>query len=181
MRKKTSPLIDRGKVEVTSTDILETRISTCVSVCLFHPEFKLGGITHISGSRRDDTTPSGKYVKTNGYYYADNAIPRLLYLLKQWHPGIRNKSLEMVVAGGMNNEGPIWETVSELEKLEFKLVGRDVDKMLHRHVIFDVPSGIVTVDRKEPFAEVRRTKRFRFSSWPKCSVKKIRVQRLRGN
>lgn len=162
MRKKTSHLIDRGKVEVTSTDILETRISTCVSVCLFHPEFKLGGITHISGSRRDDTTPSGKYLKTTGYYYADNAIPRLLYMLKQSHPAIRNKSIEMVVAGGMNNEGPILETLSELAKFEFKIVGRDVNKMLHRHVIFDVPSGIVTVNRKEPFAEIKTAKRFKF-------------------
>ncbi len=155
-------LVNRGEVRVSSAHILETRISSCVSVCLYHPDFKIGGITHISRSRNNDTTPSGKYVTTNGYYYADKAIPRLLYLLKQSHSAIRDQSLEMVVAGGVNNEGPILETLSELEKYEFKIVGRDVNKMLHRHVIFDVPSGIVTVNRKKPFAEVKTARCFKF-------------------
>ncbi len=76
-------LVNRGEVTVSSSDILETHISTCVSVCLYHSEYKLGGITHISRSHEVDNTPSGKYIKTSGYYYADSAIPRLLYLFKK--------------------------------------------------------------------------------------------------
>ena len=154
--------VNRGEIKTSSRDILETQLSTCVSVCLYHPEFRLGGITHISRSREADNTPSGKYIKTNGYYYADNAIPRLMYLLKQCYPAIRDKSLEMVVAGGLNNEGSVSETLSELRKYEFKVVGRDVNELVYRHVVFDTALGIVTVGRKKPFSEVKSSKHFKF-------------------
>lgn len=155
-------LINRGEVKVSSSDILQTQISTCVSVCLYHPEFKLGGITHISRSRQADNTPSGKYLKTNGYFYADNAIAQLLYLLKKRHPSIWNKSLAVVVAGGLNNEGSVLETLSELKNYEFELIGCDVNKLVYRHVALDTALGIVTVNRKWPFSEVKSTKRFKF-------------------
>ncbi len=155
-------LINRGEVAVSSRDILETQIITCVSVCLYHPELRLGGITHISRSREVDNTPSGKYLKTNGYYYADNAISRLLYLLKKRYPAIRDKSLAMIVAGGLNNEGPVSETLSELKNYEFEVVGCDVNELAYRHVVFDTVLGIVTVGRKEPFSEVKSEKRFKF-------------------
>ncbi len=155
-------LVNRGEVQVSNRDLLETQISTCVSVCLYHPELRLGGITHISGSREQDKTPSGKYLKTNGYYYADNAIPRLVYLLKQRYPAIRDKSLVMIVAGGLNNEGPVSETLSELKNYEFEVIGCDVNELVYRHVVFDTVLGIVTVGRKEPFSEVKSTKSFKF-------------------
>ena len=142
--------------------MLETQISTCVSVCLYHPEFKLGGITHISRSRQVDHTPSGKYIQTNGYFYADNAIARLLYLLKQRYPSVRDKSLALVVAGGFNNEGPVLETLSELQNYEFEVIGCDVNELVYRHVAFDTASGIVTVDSKAPLSDVKSTKRFNF-------------------
>jgi chemotaxis receptor (MCP) glutamine deamidase CheD len=129
---------------------------------LYHPEFRLGGITHISRSREVDNTPSGNYLKTSGYYYADNAISRLLLLLKQRYPAIRDKSLEMVVAGGLNNEGPVSETLAELQKYEFKVVGRDVNELVYRHVVFDTALGIVTMRRKKPFSDVKSIKRFIF-------------------
>ncbi len=154
--------VNRGEVTVSSSDILETHISTCVSVCLYHSEYKLGGITHISRSHEVDNTPSGKYIKTSGYYYADSAIPRLLYLFKKRNPLIRAKSLEGIVVGGLNNEGPVLETLSELNNYEFRAIGYDVNKIVYRHVVFDTALGIVTVGRKQPFAEVKSTKRFKF-------------------
>ena len=147
---------------VSSRDILETHISTCVSVCLYHPELRLGGITHISRSREQDKTPSGKYLKTNGYYYADNAIPRLVYLLKQRYPAIRDKSLAMIVGGGLNNERPFSETLSELKNYAFELIGCDVNELVYRRVVFDTALGIVTVGRKKPFSEVKSVRRFKF-------------------
>ena len=155
-------LINRGEVKVSSRDILQTQVSTCVSVCLYNPEFKLGGITHTSRSRQADNTPSGKYIKTNGYFYADNAIARLLYLFKKRDPSIRNKSLAMVVAGGLNNEGSVLETLSELKNYEFELIGCDVNKLVYRYVALDTALGIVIVNRKGPFSEVKSTKRFKF-------------------
>ncbi len=155
-------LVNRGEVQVSNRDLLETQISTSVSVCLYHPELRFGGITHISRSREQDTTPSGKCLKTNGYYYADNAIPRLVYLLKQRYPAIRDKSLAMIVAGGLNNEGPVSETLSELKNYEIEVIGCDVNELVYRHVVFDTVLGIVTVGRKKPFSEVKSTKRFKF-------------------
>jgi chemotaxis receptor (MCP) glutamine deamidase CheD len=129
---------------------------------LYHSELRLGGITHISRSREQDKTPSGKYLKTNGYYYADNAIPRLVYLLKQRYPAIRDKSLAMVVAGGLNNERPFSETLSELKNYEFEVIGCDVNELVYRRVLFDTALGIVTVGRKKPFSEVKSVRRFEF-------------------
>ena len=113
-------------------------------------------------SREQDKTPSGKYLKTNGYYYADSAIPRLVYLLKQRYPAIRDKSLVMIVAGGLNNEGPVSETLSELKNYEFEVIGCDVNELVYRHVDFDTALGIVTVGRKEPFSDVKSTRHFKF-------------------
>ena len=110
-------LVNRGEVKTSSRDTLGTQLSTCVAVCLYHTEFRLGGISHISRSRKQDKTLSEKHLKTNGYYYADNSISRLVYLLKQRYPAIRDKSLEVVVAGGLNNEGPVSETLAEIDKV----------------------------------------------------------------
>ena len=156
-------LINRGEVKVSNKSILETQISTCVSVCLYYPGIKLGGITHISRSREVDNTPSGKYIMKNNYYYADNAIPQLLHLFRRQFPAIREKSLEVVVAGGMNNEGSVLETLSELKKYKFKVVGFDVNKMLHRHVRFDTVLGIIKVDRNKPFLKKKSTRYYNLS------------------
>ena len=155
-RRKIS--LDRGEVKISDIDILYTSISTCVSVCLYHPTFKIGGITHISGSRKNDTTPSGRYLKTGGFYYVDKAIPRLLELLKEKHTSIRDKSLELVVVGGLNNEGPISETLSELKEYDFKLIGYDIDQNLHREVRFDTAYEIITVTRDIPFSIHKKIK-----------------------
>lgn len=175
-RKETYVL--RGEVRISSSDILQTNISTCVSACLYHPIYKIGGITHISGNREDDTTPSEKYLKKGeGFYYADEAIPRLLYLLKKKQNSIRNRSLELVLAGGLDLRGPILETLSELglkivygeqeneepklrtlpeSKYGFKLIGYDINQDLRRRVRFDTASGIITVERNIPFSTDER-------------------------
>lgn len=155
-------LIDRGAIMVSSTDVLITRISTCVSVCLYHPSYRIGGMTHISASREVDTTPSGKFIKPNGFFYAAEAIAGLIGLLRERHPSIREKGLKMVVAGGLENEGPILETLSELENYRFPLAGRDVNGGLHREVAFDTAVGMVTVRRNAPFSTVETVKVFRF-------------------
>ena len=71
--------------------------------------------------------------------------------------------LEVVVAGGMNNEGPVLETRLELKKYKFKVVGFDVNKMLHRHVRFDTVLGIIKVDRNKPFLKKKSTRYFNLS------------------
>jgi len=173
--EKKQIIVLRGEVKTSNQHILRINISTCVSVCLYHPLYAIGGITHISGSRKDDTSPSAKYIKRkkNFHYYADDAIPRLLYLLRKRRSSIRNRSLELVIVGGMDLRGPILETLSELDlnvvsgdgenagpkirtlpesKYGFKLVGYDIMQKFHRIVRFDTSSGIITVSRKVPFS-----------------------------
>lgn len=156
-------IVDRGKVEISDGKILETYINTCVSICLYHPMYRMGGITHISRSRKNDTTPSGRYIKSDEYHYSDRAIPRLLLLLFGGDKSFSERSLRFVVAGGVNNEGPVLETITQLKKHDFILVGKDINKGYHRHVMFDVAHGIVSVKRKVPYTKGQSLRQFYLS------------------
>ena len=156
-------IVARGEVEISDSKILETNISSCVSICLYHPNYRVGGITHISSSRKDDTTPSGKYIKKNGYHYADQAVLKLLRLFWGQSKSFIDRSLRIVVAGGVNNEGPILETISCLEKYDFVLVGKDVNRSYHRHVRFDTTYGIVRIKRKIPYTTEASIRKFYLS------------------
>lgn len=156
-------IVDRGKVAISGSKILETYISTCVSICLYHPMYRIGGITHISGSRKVDTTPSGRYIKREEYHYSDRAIPRLLLLLLGRDKSFKEESLRFMVAGGVNNEGPVLETITQLEKYDFILVGRDINQGHHRHVRFDTTHGIVSVQRKVPYTSEQSLREFYLS------------------
>jgi chemotaxis receptor (MCP) glutamine deamidase CheD len=153
-------IVDRGKVKVSDRSILETHISSCVSICVYEPRYGIGGITHISRCRETDTTPSGKYIKKGGYYYADRAIPRLLELICRRDHSIRERCLRLVIVGGTKHEGPIMETTSELKKYEFILAGKDINQSFHRQVRFDTATGVVSVWRRAPFGEGRGTRSF---------------------
>jgi len=153
-------LLNRGEVEVSTSEVLTTHISTCVSVCLYHPRFGIGGMTHISRSREDDTTPSGKHIRQDGYFYADRAVPRLVYLLKKRFHAIRGTSLRMIVAGGERNEGPIKETLKLLKSYKFQLTGMDINREWHRHVDFNTSSGIVKIEKRNPLTHQMSTRWF---------------------
>jgi len=96
------------------------------------------------------------------YHYADNAISQLLYLLKKRYPSILDNSLEVIVAGGLNNEGSVSETLSKLKNYEFKVVGQEVNKLVYSHVVFDTAIGIITVSRKALSSKAKSAKRFKF-------------------
>ncbi len=117
-----------------------------------------------------------KYVKAQEglYYYADEAIPRLLHLLGKEQNAIASTSLELVVAGGLDMRGPILETLSELgleivaghteseepklktaseSRYGFRLVGYDIVQNLHRRVRFDASAGTIIVERRILFSK----------------------------
>jgi chemotaxis receptor (MCP) glutamine deamidase CheD len=164
--------IKRGGVYVSKDKILKTSLGSCVSVCLYHPEYLIGGMNHIFGSRRTHGSRSGKFIRTEkeGYFYADNAVPRLLTMLKEAHPSIRNMSLHMAVVGGFNNEGAITETIEELglkivrsqtkasyllrtrhdSRYKFKLKGYCINRRLYRNVNFDIKNRRVIINRTNP-------------------------------
>jgi chemotaxis receptor (MCP) glutamine deamidase CheD len=166
--------VKRGDVYVGGDDIFNSSLSTCVSVCLYHPQYLVGGMNHIFGSRTHHGSPSCKYIKREGYYYADNAIPRLLSMLKDFNPSIRDRSLHMAILGGFNNEGPITETLNELglkiaghddegsyllrtrhdSRYKFKLKGYCINNGLYRNVVFDIANRRILVNRRNPGSNI---------------------------
>ena len=147
MKKKITVKI--GEVKISNKIILHATLGPCVSVCLYHRKYRIAGIAHISRSRQNDTTQSGRLLKTTGFYYADTAIKKLLQLFKNKHPSIRNASLELIVTGGLNNEGPILETIYELKKYKFRQIRRDINQCLYRYVILDPVHGILSITREK--------------------------------
>lgn len=156
-------LINRGEIFLSSGDLLKTVISTCVSLCIYHPILRTGGMTHISSSRYEDSSPSKRYIKSGGFYYADTAIPGILDLFREKHGSLREKSLEAAVIGGMEDEGPIREVREELERYRFKIVGTDINQSLHRQVIFDTSRGVCIIYRNRPFDAVKDIVEIEFS------------------
>lgn len=164
--------IKRGGVYVSENKILKASLGSCVAVCLYHPEYLIGGMNHIFGSRKTHGSRSGKFIRTEkeGYFYADNAVPRLLSILKEAHPSIRNGSLHMAVVGGFNNEGAIVETIEELglrvaqsqtnasyllrtrhdSRYKFTLKGYCINQRLYRSVSFDIKNRRVIINRTDP-------------------------------
>jgi len=164
--------LKRGNVIVSENEILKASLGSCVSVCLYHPGYSIGGMNHIFGSRLTHGSRSGKYIRTEkeGYFYADNAIPRLLSMLKKFYPSIESSSLHMAVVGGFDNEGAIVETLEELglktvrhghsgtyslktlpdSKYKFKLKGYCINNRLYRDVAFDIKNRGVVVNRTDP-------------------------------
>jgi chemotaxis receptor (MCP) glutamine deamidase CheD len=163
--------IKRGEIFVTHDDVLESSISSCVSVCLYHPEYRIGGMTHIFGSRVHHSSGSGKFIRaeTEGFYYADNAVPKLMSMMKELFPAINRRSLHAAVIGGFDNEGPIVETLDELglkviraeginsytlttrqdSRYKFKLKDHCINDGWLRKVSFDVKNRKISINRKK--------------------------------
>ena len=158
--KQEKIIIKRGEIAVSELTILMTNISSCVSICMYNPEKKVGGITHISNSRNDDTTPSGRYIKKSGYHYTDEAIPGILSIFSEKYGITSPKKLHVIVAGGLTREGPIVEVLREIEKYHFTIAGMDIMRNLYRSVIFDPARGIITIKRKTPFSEIKPVRTF---------------------
>ena len=165
--------VDRGEVYITADEVLVSKISSCVSVCLYSPELMVGGMNHIFGSRTTHDSPSGKYIKkeSEGYYYADNAVPKLLSMFKSISKTIKSENIYMFVVGGYDNEGPLIETLEELglkevktennkqllttryeSKYKFKLFGYCLNQKVYRTVKFDVKRKKIEINKKKPYS-----------------------------
>ncbi len=165
-QKKRRIQIKRGEICISSSDLLCASISSCVSVCLYHPGKGIGGMTHISRSRTDDTTPSGRFLVNHGFYYADTALEALLEGFREHHPYIIEKNIESFLIGGIDSEGPVSETLEVLKHYRFREIGADINKKLFRHIVFDTGSGTVSIRRNAPFSENRKRLTVNFSSPP---------------
>jgi chemotaxis protein CheD len=87
-------LINIGIAEIgisTAPDILRTILGSCVGVCLYEPESKTGGISHIM-------LPAYKASSTVKEKYADTAIPLLIGKFEEM--GLERKKIVAKVIGG---------------------------------------------------------------------------------
>ena len=165
--------VDRGGVHITADKVLVSMLSTCVSVCLYSPELMVGGMNHIFGSRTKHDSPSEKYIKkdSEGYYYADNAVPKLLSMFKSISKTIKSENIYLFVVGGYDNEDPVIETLEELglkevksenneqllitrydSKYKFKLFGYCLNQKVYRKVMFDVKRRKIEIKKKKPYS-----------------------------
>lgn len=152
----------RGEIGIARSSCLYTSISTCVSICLYVPKYKIGGMTHVSSSKADDTTPSGRWLRQEGYFYADRAIEGLLALLEEECGPVKSKDVLAVVIGGQHNEGPVRESLAVIEMYPFTLVDIDVNQGLYRKVLYCVSDREIRIEKSAPFGAVEEEKTISF-------------------
>jgi chemotaxis receptor (MCP) glutamine deamidase CheD len=160
--------VNMGEIHLSGGAILESNISTCVSVCLYHRGTRLGGMTHISKAL--ESTSGGIVPGEGDYRYAANAIRGLVELFRLRIPLLDTGDLVLYIAGGYENEPPVVETIRELglgmsaggtlrttlnSKYHFKLRGWDINDSWYRKVSLDPPGGILRIEQYRPFIERR--------------------------
>jgi chemotaxis protein CheD len=90
----TSIVVNLGEVTATgdpSTELVCLGIGSCVAVCAYDPETRIGGIAHV-------VLPSSQGVEAPSPKYADIAIP--LLVTKMQEEGAQPSNLVVKIAGG---------------------------------------------------------------------------------
>jgi chemotaxis protein CheD len=147
--------VGMGELHVAGKDtILSTFVGSCIALCLYDPESKVGGMAHVLLPDSSKDTAAGSEAK-----YADRALENTLKLMIE--KGARQERLVAKIAGGAKifaREGSedvfnIGVRNAEavkglLQKKGISVVGEDVGMRSGRWVIFDTSSGKVKVTRR---------------------------------
>ncbi len=160
--------VSMGEIHLSGSAILESNISSCVSVSLYHRNSRLGGMTHISKALE---STSGRMVPPeHDYRYAGNAIRGLVKLFRDRLPLLDTRELVLYIAGGYENDPPVTETIRELglrvttcgtvrtledSKYHFKLRGWDINGSCYRKVSLNPLQGLLLIEQYKPFLERR--------------------------
>lgn len=150
MREETS--VGMGELHVAGRDaILSTFVGSCIAMCLYDPESKVGGMAHVLLPDSSKNTSAGTEAK-----YADLALENTLRMMIE--KGARQERLVAKIAGGakiFSHEGSedifnigirnAEAVKSLLQKKDIRVVGEDVGMGSGRWVIFDTNSGKVKV------------------------------------
>jgi two-component system chemotaxis response regulator CheB len=137
--------------------VISTILGSCVSVCLYSPETKIGGMIHYA-------LPSQKYAhlseeisagSNDVLRFGDKAIDRLVYELTRLTGLPASKFKAKIVGGGAvvdelkqsSQIGALNVEIAEqeLRKRKISIVGRDVGGKVGRKVIFYTDSGRLRV------------------------------------
>lgn len=157
--------VNMGDVALSYSKPLEASISTCVSVCMYHKDAKLGGMTHIAKAIK--STPRKEYYRRDSLFYGKHAVETLYETIKSETGTIRKESLSLFIAGGLHNEEPVVETLEALglvivqnhvirkkdtpEPFPFTLRGADINENMYRNIYFDPQKGSLTITKHPPF------------------------------
>ncbi len=85
-------LINVGIAEIgvaSAPDMLRTILGSCVSVCLYDPEAKVGGMSHIMLPEKKQDSPALKK-------YADTAIPLLISEMEKQNAERKNITAKII-------------------------------------------------------------------------------------
>ncbi len=132
-----------------SPDILRTILGSCVGICLYDPESKIGGLAHIMLPENNDKS-------TNPKKYADSAIAMMIEEMKK--NGANIEHLTAKIAGGasmfkmpensfigaigMNN---VYKVREILNSLHITIMGEDVFGDYGRTVDFFLQTGVLKI------------------------------------
>ncbi len=133
----------------SSPDILRTILGSCVGICLYDEQLKIGGMCHIM-------LPSMKEQNASVKKYADTAIPMMIHEMKEKgaDPGkIKAKIIggarmfnvsenSMMGEIGNNNTAKVREVLNELA---IGIVSEDTGGNYGRTIDFYLDSGMVKI------------------------------------
>ena len=137
-------------------DILQTFVGSCVAICIYDQEKKIGGMAHVmlpknkTGKTTKNTTEEGKF--------ADDAINRIIERLENIDCNLK---LQAKIVGGAKiffheNETEIFdigrkniiETQSILKNRKIPIVSQLIGERNGRWVRFDCNSQKITIKEK---------------------------------
>ncbi len=133
----------------TDENVLRTILGSCVGICLYHEEKKIGGLAHIM-------LPVMKLQSSSPKKYADSAIPMLIEELEAM--GITGNELKAKIVGGAtmfklspnslmseigrNNISKVKDVLAEFG---IEVIGEDTGGDYGRTIDFFVGTGEVKV------------------------------------
>ncbi len=145
-------LINIGIAELgisESPDILRTILGSCVGICLYDPQKKIGGLSHIM-------LPVLKSESSSPKKYADTAIPLLISELEK--KGASKRCMVSKIVGGATmfklsensmmseiGRGNIAKVRQILEELNIKIIAEDVGGDYGRTMDFQLETGAIRI------------------------------------
>lgn len=148
MNKKTT--IGMGQVKVDKSPfILESiGVGSCLVICIYDKEKKMGGMAHAMLHKTEDDTEQ----RINPFRFIEPAVNEILKLLKK--SGCKKMIAKIVGGASMfstihNTVGKdnILATKQKLKKEGIKIVAEDVGGNQGRSVWFDLSDGSVVVSK----------------------------------
>ncbi len=145
MTESTVPINIAELIVAADPIVISTILGSCISVCLYSPEAKAGGMIHYA------LPEIPKNGTDDPLRYGDYAIPRLVEELKNL-TGSSSANFIAKITGGADNiasektnhrigKANVEIANSILKNLQIKIVGQDVGGYLGRKALFHIATG----------------------------------------